>query len=251
MDLVKLAFPPLRLLVGLFSVVIAATLAAPAVAFAAGTGYTPTPAPTPGGTASGLAGTVVSSTTIQPSGGTANATIGNSTITVNVKAGTFTGPVQVVVTDASSSSVTPSGGGTTVVTFGLGIFENGSKVTATFPAITVTVSSPSIKAGTTVYFVTGTGLQAVSGDSVTNGSATFTFTSDPIVEVITPPATTTAAAAAGGSASSGSAIAGATSGQTGKPFMLEGGLAIALVVLGTLMLVGLRLRRRPAWRRPS
>ena len=249
-DHVKRAFAPLRLLVASLSVLIATALAAPAVAFAAGTGYTPTPNPTPGGTASGLAGTVVSSTTIQPSGGTANATIGSASITVTVKAGTFTGPVQVVVTDATSSAVTPSGGGTPIVTFGVGIFENGTKDTSTFQAVTVTVNSPSIKAGTTVYFVTGSGLQAVSGASVTNGSATFTITNDPVVEVATATATTTAAAA-GGTGSSGSAIAGATAGQTGKPFLLEGGLAVVLIVIGGLMLVGLRLRRRPAWRRSA
>jgi hypothetical protein len=249
-DLVTRAFAPLRLLVASLSVLFAATLAAPAVAFAAGSGYTPTPNPTPGGTASGLAGTVVSSTTIQPSGGTANATIGSATITVTVNAGTFTGPVQVVVTDATSSAVTPSGGGTPVVTFGLGIFENGTKDTTSFQAITVTVSSPSIKAGTTVDLVTPSGLQAVSGSSVTTGSATFTITSDPIVEVVAAPATTTAAASTGGTGS-GSAIAGATSGQTGKPFLLEGALAAALIVAGGLMLVGLRLRRRPAWRRSA
>jgi hypothetical protein len=231
--------------VGSLIVAVAASLAAPAVAFGAGTGYTPAPNPTPGGTASGLAGTVVSSTSIQPSGGTANATIGNATITVTVKAGTFTGPVQVVLTDATSSSVTPTGGGATVVTFGVGFFENGSKVSGTFPAVTVTVSSPSIKAGTTVYLVTGGSLQSVSGAAVTNGSATFTISSDPIVQVVAAPVSTTAAAGAV-AGSSGSAIPGATSGQTGKPFLLEGALAVTLLLIGGLMLVALRLRRRPA-----
>jgi hypothetical protein len=250
-ELVKRVFAPLRLLIGFLSVAIAASLAAPAVAYGAGTGYTPTPGPTPGGGASGLAGTVVSSATIQPSGGTANATIGNSTITVTVKAGAFTGPVQVVITDATSSTVMPTGGGTPVVTFGIGIFENGTKVSGTLPAITVTVNSPSIKAGTTVYFVTNGALQAISGAAVTNGSVTFTITSDPIVEVVAPPATTAAAGSAGSGGTAGTAIAGATSGQTGKPFILEGALAVGLILIGGVMLVGLRLRRRPAWRRSA
>jgi hypothetical protein len=130
-----------------------------------------------------------------------------------------------------------------MVTFGLGIFENGAKVTGTFPAITVTVTSPSITAGSTVDIVTGSGVQSVSGAAVTNGSATFTITSDPTVEIV---AATTATAAATSAGSSSGAIAGATSGQTGKPFLLEGMVAVALVVIGGLMLVGLRLRRRPA-----
>jgi hypothetical protein len=158
----------------------------------------------------------------------------------------------VVITDATSSTVTPTDGGKPVVTFGIGVFENGTKVTGTFPAITVTVNSPSIKAGATEDFVINGVLQVISGAAATNGSATFTITSDPIVEVVAPAATTTAAAGSAGSAgTAGSAIAGATSGQTGKPFILEGGLAVGLILIGGVMLVGLRLRRRPAWRRSA
>jgi hypothetical protein len=224
--------------VGLLAV--GTVLAAPTAAFAAGTGYTPA-APAPGGTATGLPGNVVSTTTIQPSGGTANATVGSATITATVPAGAFTGPVQVVATDASSSAVAAPGGGSTVVTFGIGIYVNGAKVTGTFPAITITVSSPSITAGSIVYLVTGSGLQSVSGDSVKAGSATFTITSDPVIEVATPAGATTAAGVA-----AGSAITGATSAQTGKPFFLEGLLAVGLLALGTLLLVALRVRRRTA-----
>jgi hypothetical protein len=225
------------------------SLVTPTNAFAAPSGYTPAPtppAPSPGGTAGGLAGTVVSSTTIQPSGGTGNATIGNATITVTVKAGTFTGQEQIVITNASSSAITPPGG-TPVVTFGIGIFINGTKVSGTFPPITVTVTSPSITAHSVVDFVTSSGLTVVSGEAATNGSVTFTFTSDPIFEVATmTTASTASATSAAGGTSSGSAIPGATSGQTGKPFLLEGAAAVALIVIGALMLVGLRLRRRTA-----
>ena len=154
-------------------------LAAPTAAFAAGTGYTPGAA-APGGAATGLPGNVVSTTTIQPSGGTANATVGSTSIAASVPAGAFTGPVQLVMTDASSSAVAAAGGASTVVTFGVGFYVNGTKVTGTFPAVTITVSSPSITAGSTVYLVTASGLQAVSGASVKAGSATFTITSDPV-----------------------------------------------------------------------
>jgi len=125
------------------------------------------------------------------------------------------------------------------VTFGIGIFSNGVKVTGSFPAVSITVSSPSIVAGSTVYLVTGSGLQAVSGDSVTTGSATFSITSDPTVEVATT-ATATAAAA------SATPIVGATTGETGKPFLLEGGIAAALMAIGAVLLVGVRRRGRVA-----
>jgi len=221
---------------GAMGLIAGAITLTPAAAFAAGSGYTPTTGGT-GSTATGLPGSVVSSTTIQPSGGTANATIGNCTITVNVPAGAFTGPVQVTITDASASSVTPPSGATTVVTFGVGFYQNGVKVTGTFPAVTVTVSSPSITAGSTVYFVTGSGLQSVSGAAVKAGSVTFTITSDPVVEVATP-------VSAAATSAAGAAISGATSAQTGKPFFLEGLLAAALAVFGSLLLVAFRLRRR-------
>jgi hypothetical protein len=219
--------------------VVGLSLMAPTAAFGAGTGYTPAGTPTVGGAATGLAGTVASTTTIQPSGGQASATVGSATITATVPAGAFTGAVQVVITDATSSAVVPTGGGSVVVTFGIGIFSNGVKVTGSFPAVSITVSSPSIVAGSTVYLVTGSGLQAVSGDSVTTGSATFSITSDPTVEVATT-ATATAAAA------SATPIVGATTGETGKPFLLEGGIAAALMAIGAVLLVGVRRRGRVA-----
>ncbi len=229
----------------------ASALAGPTQAYAAGSGYTPAGTPTTGGSATGLAGTVVTSTTIQPSGGTASGVVGSSTITATVPPGTFTGAVQVVVTDATSSYLAPSSGGSPVVTFGIGIYVNGSKVTGTFPAISVTVTSPAITVGSTVYLVTGSGLQAATGATVRAGSATFSITSDPVVEVTAPVATTasggtgTAVGGTGGT-SSGTAIAGATSGETGMPFLLEELVAVALLAFGALILVALRLRRRTA-----
>jgi len=229
--------------IGAMALVTAGVALTPTAAFAAGSGYAPSGGGNTG-TATGLPGSIVSTTTIQPSGGASNATVGTAVISVNVPAGAFTGPVQLVVTDAAGSELTPPGGGTVVVTFGIGFYENGTKVTGTFPAVTVTVSSPSITAGSTVYFVTGGGLQAVSGVGVKAGSATFTITSDPVVEVATP--VSAVAAGTTGSGTTGSAIAGATTAQTGKPFFLEGVLAVALASFGSLLLVASRLRRRAA-----
>jgi hypothetical protein len=224
-----------------------AALAGPTQAYAAGSGYTPTGTPTTGGSATGLAGTVVTSTTVQPSGGTASGVVGSSTITATVPPGTFTGAVQVVMTDATGSYLAPSSGGSPVVTFGIGIYVNGSKVTGTFPAVSVTITSPAITVGSTVNLVTGSGLQAATGAAVQAGSASFSITSDPVVEVTAPVGTvgTTASGGTGGT-SSGTAIAGATSGETGKPFLLEEMVAVALLAFGALVLVALRLRRRTA-----
>ncbi len=234
----RLTFIP-RLAVAAGGVAMAGALfVAPATAYGAGTGYTPGGTPTPGGTAAGLAGTVASTTTIQPGGGVATGSVGSSTITATVPAGAFTGAVQVVITDASSSAVVPPGGGSPIVTFGIGIYSDGVKESGSFPAVSITVSSSAITAGSTVYLVTGSGLQSVSGDAVKAGSATFSITSDPTVEV----AATSVAATAVGS----TAIAGATSSQTGKPFILEGAVAALLCAVGVMLLVVVRRRGRTA-----
>jgi hypothetical protein len=222
----------------------AGALAGPTPAFAAGSGYTPTSTPTTGGTASGLAGTVVTSTTVQPSGGTASGTVGSSTITATVPPGTFTGAVQVVMTNAAGAYRPPGAAASPVVVFGIGIYVNGSKVTGTFPAVTVTITSPAITLGSTVYLVTASGLQSATGAAVRAGSASFSITSDPVIEV-TDPVGTAGATASGttGGTSSGTAVAGATSVQTGQPFLLEELAAVALLAFGALILVALRLRR--------
>ena len=210
-------------------IAVLATVATSPAAFAAGTGYAPTES-APGGSAAGLPGTVVTSTTISPSGGSVSGTVGGSTVTATIPAGAFADPVQAVLTDAAGSGVVPPNGGTSVVTFGVAFYVNGTKVTGAFPAVTITVTSASITAGSTVYLVVGASLQAVSGASVTNGSATFSITSDPVVEI---------AAAS----TSSLPITGATSVQTGKPFLLEGGIAAALLLVGGLLLIRARLRR--------
>ena len=148
-----------------------------------------------------------------------------------------------VITDATGSYVAPSSGGSQVVTFGIGIYVNGSKVTGTFPAISVTITSPAISVGSSVSMVTGSGLQP-AGAAVRDGSASFSITSDPVVEVTAPVGAATSGSTGG--TSSGTAIAGATSGETGKPFLLEEMVAVALLAFGALVLVALRLRRRPA-----
>ncbi len=202
------------------------TVAAPH-AFAAGTGYSPG-APAPGGTATGLPGSVVSVTTIQPSGGKGSATIGTSTVTTTVPSGTFSVPTELVVTDAGSVTVTPSNGGSVIVTFGVGFYQDGTKVAGTFPPVTVTIANDSITPGATVYFVVNGALEAVSHPTTSLGSVSFTITSDPTVELVSGPSTT---------------VPAATTVSTGEPFLLEGGIAALLVVAGVLLLTRALTRR--------
>jgi hypothetical protein len=183
-------------------------IAAPS-ALAAGTGYSPGP-PTPGGTATGLPGSVVSVTTIQPSGGKGAATIGTSTVTTTVPSGTFSVPTQLVLTDAGSVTVNPSNGGSVIVTFGVGFYQDGTKVAGTFPPVTVTITNDSITPGTTVYFVVNGVLQAVSHPTTSLGSVSFVITSDPTVELVSAPSAT---------------VPAATTVSTGEPFVLEGAIA--------------------------
>jgi hypothetical protein len=202
-------------------------------AFAAGSGYTPGGNPSPGGTATGLPGTVITSTAVQPTGGTVSATVGTASISVDVPAGTFTSATQLVVTDATSSAVTPSSG-SVVVTFGVGFFVNGTKVSGSFPSVTVTVSVPGAASGDTVYLVSGGALSPVSGASVSSGAVTFTITEDPVIELVSAP---------GGATAGTGAIAGGSTVQTGRPVVGQLAGAFLLLLVGGVLLAVRRLRR--------
>jgi hypothetical protein len=215
--------------IGLLALGGAALVASPS-AFAAGTGYAPSTAPHTGGTAAGLHGKVVKVCALQPGGGTCSATVGNATITAKVSAGTFTVPTTCVVTDADSTAVAVPDGGSLVVAFGIGCYQNGTKVTGSFsPAVTVVVTSPEITSGSKVYLRVGTQLQAITGAQVTGGKATFSISEDPTVEVTAPGV---------------SAVPGATTVHTGEPFGLEGAIADVLVLAGSVFLGWLVLGRR-------
>jgi hypothetical protein len=176
-----------------------------------------------GGTGAGApAGTVVSTTTVQTSGGSATGAIADGTVNVSVPAGAFTVPTQVIITDDSTSGN---------VAFGIGFYQNGAKVTGSFPAVSCSITSPSITSASTLT----SGGATYPSTFVPAHTLDFTITSDPTFAVVTPAAL-----------SSTSAIAGATSASTGEPFLGEGLVAAALVVGGGLILLRLRLRRPPA-----
>lgn len=219
LSLVKVA-----LLLGVFA---AALIALPSAASAQG--YAPTPTPTPT-TPPGVSGTVVSTCTVQPSGGSCTATVNGCTITTTIPPGAFTIPTQILF----STGAAPTGvSGTVVCTFGISVVQNGSKITGTFsPAAALTVTSGSIAVGDEL--VRGS---TVIATATAAGSVSSSFDSDPNFAVVAPAVTTAAPSAV-------SAVPSATAPVTGKPFALEELAASLLVGVGVLGLVVPRLRRR-------
>ncbi len=199
-------------------------LAIQSVAFAAGAGYAPT---TPPATPTGVSGTVVSTCTVQPSGGPCTATVDGLAISVTIPPGDFTIPTQILF----STGVTPTGvSGTVVGAFGLSVVQNGSKLTGTFsPAATLHVTDSAIGVGDSLYVDTNTGFTPTA-TATTAGSITSTFDSDPNYAVVAPVSVT--------------AVPSATTPVTGKPFLLEELVAGLLVSVGAFGLILLRLKRR-------
>lgn len=212
------------------------SLAMAVPAGAAGQGYGPPPtAPPPPPPTTCPTGNVVSSTAIGPGGGTVSGTVDGSTVTVSVPPGAFPDGATVAILDTSSTAVAPTGD-TLVLAFGIAFCVDGTKFTGTFsPPATVTVTNPAIRPGQTFYQQTGTTLTPVPGVTISNGSLSFSVSTDPdyvLVASITTNATV---------------IPGATSVVTGKPFLLEGLVGGALVLAGGLLLalfVRVRLRHR-------
>jgi hypothetical protein len=209
------------LLLGVFVIGVIAT---PSAAFAQSSGYAPTP-PAPS-TPTGVSGVVVSTCTVQPSGGPCSATVNGCPIAVTFPPGDFTIPTQLLF----SSGVTPTGvSGSLVCAFGLSVVQNGAKITGTFsPPASINITSGAIRVGDTLEVISAGGAATVAATATTAGSITATFASDPNFAVIAPVA----------------AVPSATTPVTGKPFALEELVAAALVSVGVFGLVLLRLKRR-------
>jgi len=182
--------------------------------------------------------TVLTTQTVQPSGGTVTA----GGVSVTVPAGDFTSASQVVVTQGTPSDLTgvPSGS-TPVLAIGVSFLQNGSKVTGTFPTpISVTITNSAITSADQLeWFDSSTStFEPASQDpdiqdiSVSNGTVTFQVTADPYLALVQ-----TAAAAA-------TAVPGATTAVTGFPVLGEGLLGALLFAAG--LLLAWRLRRRPS-----
>jgi hypothetical protein len=185
--------------------------------------------------------TIATTQTIEPSGGTVNATVGSTTVGVTVPPGALAAPVQVVVTSGSTSGLSglPAGSDPTLA-IGIGFEQNGQKVTGTFNApISVTISDPSITTAdqvviydpSTSSYVPVSQATNVSNVTVANGKITFEVLSDPYVVAL-----------AASSATASPAIPGATTPVTGVPIVTDAVLGGVLVIGGLLLAV--RLRRR-------
>lgn len=189
-------------------------------AYAAGSGYGSGTGSAPGAT--GGYTNVVSAQSVPASGGTVSATVNGAKTTVTVPAGDFSAPVQVVfIAGAPTTSSTSGVGGTPELAFGIQIDQGGQKLAGPYThAIQVTITSSSITAGGTVDLLTGSGYTPATGWTVTNGSATGSFSVDVDYLITSGTATTT--------------VSGATTPHTGEPFLGEGILAAALCAVGAL-----------------
>lgn len=207
------------------------TVALAGPAGAAGDGYTQPPPPTSPPVTVCPAEAAVNSTTVGSNGGSVSGTVDGSGVTVTVPAGSFPNGAQVFITVGPAPAVVPSGD-VLVLQFGVEFCVNGSKFQGTItPPVTVTVTNPSIHPGQSLFLQEGSTLIPANAN-IGNGSLTVTVTSDPDFVLVA-------------SSTGATVIPGATTVVTGKPFLGEGLLGGALVLLGsTLLFFRLRLRHR-------
>jgi hypothetical protein len=178
-----------------------------------------------------VAGTVAAATSVGSAGGTVTALVGTDTITVTVPAGTLPDGSQVVITDNSANETSPASGYTIVLAYGISVCVNGVKFTGSFSPVPVSVTGSNIISGAQFYVLNGTVFQQLAGATVSVGSITYSLTSDPSYEAAVPSSSVTA-----------TAIPNATVVVTGKPFLLEGLIALLLLAMGMFLLIRLRFR---------
>jgi hypothetical protein len=180
---------------------------------------------------------VITSQTITPAGGTIGpVTVGGATVTSVIPAGAFPVSIQITITEANLFAVGNAGTARYKAVAGVGVQveENGVPYPGTFlKPLTFTIRSSSIVSSSVVMVWNGTAFVTEPDSTVASGAAIVSFDTDPDFAVLSPLAGTA------------TAIPGATKAVTGKPFLGEGILAAALVVLGISGLaVGYRRRVR-------
>jgi hypothetical protein len=183
------------------------------------------PVPPPVGTAvPGFYTDVVTSQTITPAGGTIGpVTVDGATVTLVIPPGAFPFSIQITITQPYLFGVGNAGmaGYKTVAGVGILVQENGLPYPGTFlKPLTATIRTPLITSSSVMVVWDGAAFVPVSDSTVTSGAAVVSFDSDPDYAILAPLATTA------------TTIPGATKAVTGKPFLGEGILACALVVLG-------------------
>lgn len=221
------------------------------VAGAAGTGYgseQPQGTTVPGGFTS-----VVTSRTLPASGGVVAATFAGGTISVDVPAGAFAGPVQVSVL-APSTALAGA-----VVAFDLSFATGGQSVSGSFAtAVTCVVANPSITSSDVVDVWDGSRWVVDPRASVSAGTATIVVTADPAFAVEPSSMTTvTGPVTEGGGSTSPGASAGrgpaspvpssrhvaAAAATAGIPVLGWVGISFGVVLIGATGLVLARRRR--------
>jgi hypothetical protein len=190
--------------------------------------------PSGGGTTLSIPGgyaSVAATVTVGPAGGTIGpVSVDGAGVTVSVPAGAFPERVQVTLYAPYLSGIPALPGYQIVAGVGVQVTLNGQPYRGAFlKPLTVTVSSARIGASSVVQVWNGSSFVTDSASSTAAGSATLSVSSDPYFVIQTPVSATW------------TPISGATSANTGEPFLGEGIAAGTLLVAGS---AGLAMRRR-------
>ena len=153
----------------------------------------PANAPAPAGLPSTSYGTPVSVTASSTTAVSVSQTSGGANVTLSIPAGALpantTVSVYPITATSTVTSQVPAGQSYVAAIAVSWEAPDGTSPNATAP-ITMTISDPSIKKGDTIYVLTSTGPKAV-GTATSDGSASVTFTADPVFIVTAASATTT------------------------------------------------------------
>jgi hypothetical protein len=179
---------------------------------------------------------VITSVPIGPAGGTIGPlTVDGATVTLTVPAGAFSTQVLITVTQADLSGLAARMPGYVIVAgLGVQVTINGQPYSGMFlKPLTVTIRSSQISASSVVQVWNGSAFVTDQASSSAAGVATISFDTDPYFIVQTP------------ATQAVSAVPGATTAQTGEPFLGEGIAAGGLLLLGSGGLAaGVATRRR-------
>lgn len=208
--------------------------------YAAGSGYSPATNPAPSGTPGGYS-QVVTAETISPSTTTPTkipVKVDNIAVIIVVPPGTFSSPVQVVVTAPVLNQVTRGiqslgySGYSALAGLGISVVNtSGQPYKGSFlKPMSVSISNKKIGSGDQIVQWNAAGVfSRVSSASITSGRASWTFQQDPAFAVLAP--------------KNASVVPGATSPVTGKPFVSEAIIGLALIGGGSALLFRTRRRR--------
>ncbi len=181
---------------------------------------------------------VITSQTITPAGGTIGPlTVDGAIVTLVIPPGAFPVSVQITITAPDLYAVGDAGrvGYKTVAGAGIQIQANGQPYPGTFlKPLILTFRKSSITASSIVVVWNGTAFVTETDATVMSGPAVIRFDTDPDFAILSPTQTTPR-----------TAILEATRQVTGKPFLGEGLLAGALLMIGASgIVVGRRRRAR-------